>query len=343
MKIVLTGGGTLGSVSPLVGIWQALKAQDSQLEALFIGTKTGPEKDFLKQYSLDFKTVPAGKFRRYFSLKNLLIPFVSLIGFLKALRLLAEFKPNLIVSAGGFVAIPVILAGKLLGSKILIHQLDIKPTLSNKLVSGLADKITVTFEKSLNDYNRKKTEVVGSLLRQEINEVINQAKEKNILVLGGGTGALAINQLVAKTAPFLPKDFQIIHMTGKGKKVKVLDQNNYHQFEFLDNDYYQKIAESSLVISRAGLSTLLELSFLKKPAIVIPIPSSHQEDNAEYLAAKKACFYFKQNELTPKKLAEKIKEIIDNKEQLSQISDNIFKIADYNGAKKIVKIINNLK
>src|SRR3989338_1608912 len=130
MKIVLTGGGTLGSVSPLIAVWQSLKEKDPSLETLFVGTKNGPEREFVKTWGLEFASVPSGKFRRYLSLQNLVDPFKTAGGMLKAFFVLKKFKPDVIFSAGGFVSVPVILAGKLLGARVVIHQLDLKPTLS---------------------------------------------------------------------------------------------------------------------------------------------------------------------------------------------------------------------
>ena|SRR3989344_8180602 len=344
MKIILTGGGTLGSVAPLIAVWQTLKEKDGDLETVFIGTASGPEKDFLRQYpAIKFLTAPAGKLRRYFSFKNFLDPFLILAGFLKSLAIILKYRSQIVVAAGGFVSVPVIYAAKILGLKIIIHQLDVAPTLSNKLVQGLADKITVTFEKSLNDFPKNKTILVGSVLRQESKEARKQeSKEakKQILVLGGGSGALALNQIIEKIISLLPNDIFIDHVTGKNKETN-LSLPSYHQYPLLTDDYYQKIAAADLVISRAGLSTLMELAYFKKPAIIIPLPGSHQELNARYFVEKEAIVYLKQNGLTAEILAGEIKQLFNNPETLKKLSANIGKIMNRGGEEKIAELILN--
>ena len=342
MKIVLSGGGTLGSVSPTIAVWQALKEKETNLEALFIGTAKGPEKSFLRQYpEIEFRSIPSGKLRRYFSLQNFLDFFLILAGLFKSLVILSKFRPKVILAAGGFVSVPVILAAKIFGIKVAIHQLDIKPTLSNKLVQGLADIITVTFEKSLNDFPRKKTVLVGSVLRQEIQKVENSPLGNNLLILGGGTGASSLNKLIIKTLPFLPAAVKVMQITGKNKKTG-FQAENYRQSELLTDDYYQEMAQADLVITRAGLSSLMELSYLAKPSIIIPLPKSHQEKNAKFFAHKRSAICLDQKELTPKMLADKIKTLLADPAKLKQLGQNINSLLVHNGRSKIAEIILNL-
>lgn len=372
VKIILAGGGTLGSVSPLIAIWQELSKQNIKIDTLFVGTTSGPEKNFLKQYpAIKFASLPSAKWRRYLSLLNLFTPFLFVLALSKALVILSNFRPKLIISAGGFTSVPLIWLGKLMGSKVIIHQLDLEPTLSNKLTKQQADLITVTFEKSLNDFPKKKTVLVGPLIRQEANvviptepaesagerrnplKVINEYKEntshkaipttKNLLFLGGGTGALSLNKLIVEALPLLDKQLNVIHVTGRGKNIIKGNQPNYSQVEFLTAEYYQKINEADLVVSRAGLSTLLELSFFAKPVILVPLPNSHQEVNAGYYQSKKAAINVKQNHLTAKILAAKINSLAQDKAGLKELSKNIKMMAPNNGAfamiKEIVKLL----
>jgi len=343
-KIVLTGGGTLGPVAPLVAIYQALKSKNNNLETLFIGTTTGPEKDFLSQYpEIKFKTIPAGKIRRYFSLLNFFSPIFVIAGFIKSFFILLFFKPEVIISAGGFVAVPVIFAARLLGAKILIHQLDLEPTLSNVLVKKLATKITVTFAKSLEDFKEQNPILVGSLIREEALKIIAQKNnQKIVLFLGGGTGAKVLNELAVKVAPLL-ENAEIWQITGKNKKI--ISQNlptNFHCFEFLNQGYYEKLAQADLVISRGGLSTLMELSDLIKPTVIVPITDSQQEENARYFADRKAAVYLEQAELTPDTLASKIKSLLGKPEELEELAKNIEKIMEHGGETKVADLILNL-
>ena len=342
----------MGPVAPLIAIAQALTVKVAthnyaslhgvvKPDFLFIGTATGPEKDFLSQYpDIKFKSIPAGKIRRYFSLLNLFAPFFVIAGFIKAFFILLFFKPNAIVSAGGFVAVPVIFAGKLLGAKIFIHQLDLEPTLSNILVKKLANTITVTFAKSLEDFKDSNSILVGSLIREEAKQITSsKSNRKIVLFLGGGTGAKILNELAIKTAPLLP-EVEFWQITGKNKKIE--SQNmpaNFHSFEFLNKGYYEKLAQADLVISRGGLSTLMELSDLIKPTVIVPIPTSQQEQNASYFADRKAAVYLEQTELTPDTLAGKIKSLLNNPQELEELAKNIEKIMDHEGEQKVADII----
>ena len=341
----------MGPVAPLIAVYQAIKQRQTAeaqsfafLQILFIGTATGPEKDFLTQYpEIKFKTVPAGKIRRYFSLLNLFTPFFVIAGFIKSFFILLFFKPEVVVSAGGFVAVPVIFASKLLGAKILIHQLDLEPTLSNVLVKKLANIVSVTFAKSLEDFKEQKPVLVGSLIREEaLKAVSGKNNQKTVLFLGGGTGAQALNELAIKTAPLL-ENTQVWQITGKNKNFK--NQSlpaNFHCFEFLAEDYYEKLAQADLVISRGGLSTLMELSDLLKPTVIVPIPNSQQEENARYFADRKAAVYLEQNGLTPDALAGKIKSLLNSLQELEELAKNIEKIINHGGEQKIADLILSL-
>ncbi len=336
----------MGSVAPLIAVWQKLKERNLQTEALFIGTSHGPEKDFLRQYpQIGWQTVPAGKLRRYFSWQTFFAPALVIAGIIKAFFILKKFQPQIIVAAGSFVAVPVILASKLLGVKILIHQLDLKPSLSNKLVQSLADKITVTFKQSLINFPSKKTVMVGSLIRQEAGSVLPkpQLASKTLLILGGGTGALALNQLIAKTIPQLPANLLIYHMTGRDKTVKV-EKNcpNYHPQQFFANDYYQKINQADLVITRAGLSTLLELAYFKKAAIIIALPKSQQQKNADYFSQTGGAVCLDQNQLTPLALKQIIMELLNNPKKLKKLGEKIDNLTVNGGEILMAKEIEDL-
>ncbi|MFA6304687.1 MAG: UDP-N-acetylglucosamine--N-acetylmuramyl-(pentapeptide) pyrophosphoryl-undecaprenol N-acetylglucosamine transferase [Patescibacteria group bacterium] len=342
MKIVLTGGGTLGSVSPLIAIWQSLLLKKGEPQVLFIGTKHGPEKEFLLQYpSIKFNYIPVGKLRRYFSWQNLLTPFFLLAAFLKSYFILSQFKPDVIISAGGFVAVPVIWAGKILKIKIMIHQLDLEPTLSNILVKKIADTITVTFAKSLADFKNQNPVLVGSLIREEVALTNNIVKNNRptVLFLGGGTGAAALNELSVKTTTIL-NQIEFWQVTGKNKFNPEANQlDNFLAFEFLNQDYYSRLKQADLIISRAGLSTLMELSYLGKPTIIIPIPASQQVENAVYFSDRGAAVYLNQDGLTPELLADKIKALINNQVELDKLSDKIEKIMMHGGEQKIADLI----
>lgn len=354
-KIIFSGGGTLGSVVPLLAIYQDLIKLGYQKEDfLWVGTINGPEKEFIENYDLKFKPINSGKLRRYFDWQNILDIFYLIIGFLEAISVIAKFKPDLIISAGSFVSVPLVWAGRLFGKKIIIHQQDVRPGLANKIMTPAADKITVTFEKSLNDFDKSKTVWTGNPLREKVKTIKDQlltigdykkfdlTKDKpTLLILGGGTGALSINKVVVEALPELTKFCQIIHLTGKGKNL-TKEQAVYKIFEFLNQDLFKALAIADLVISRAGMATLTELSYLEKPTIVIPIPDSHQEDNAKYFSDKEAVLYLEQNQLTSSELIKTINELLNNKEKRKMLGNNFKKAMREGANEKFIEVIEKL-
>jgi len=351
IRIILAGGGTGGSVVPLLAVADEIKIIESETEFLFIGTRKGvPEKELVKNKNIPYKAIFSGKFRRYISLKNIIDPFLILIGFFQSFFIISKFKPKAIFSAGGFISVPLAWAAWILRKPIFIHQQDIVPGLANKLIAPLAKKITITFEKSFKSFNKRKTILTGNPVRKEIfqgnkEKAIKQFNLDNnspvLLIIGGGTGAKKINEMIAQIVPELVKFCQIIHLTGKGKKIndKKLNFENYQQYEFLSQGMSDLYQAADLIISRAGLGVLTELSILKKPMICIPIPDTHQEFNAQYFADKNALFLLNQKNLRPGKLLEKIKKIINSKKQLKDLSNNIGQLAHPQAGQRIAKII----
>jgi len=391
MKIILIGGGTLGSVSPLIGIWQSLRKKDISLKAFFIGTKNGPESILASKYQIPYQSILSGKLRRYPSLRNLTDIFKIILAFFQSIFILQKIKPDVIVSAGSFAAVPLIWASGLFKTRVVLYQPDLTPGLANRLCQKQADYIFTAFDETSKKYPSNKVQAVGTVLRHEIKNTKSKIKDRRsrLLILGGGTGSQAINQLIKGSVNQL-SDYQILHVTGKGKsstfprdiklceknflkitpqsglrsqsyfggagqdrKVleKVLDKDrrskiegqNYQSFELLTDDYYQKIAEADLVVSRAGLSTLMELSCLSKPVILIPLPNSPQEKNAKYFCKNNGAVCLKQAGLTSATLTKTIKELMQNKQQLKKLSENIYKILVHGGEDKIAQKIYELK
>ncbi|MEA2088319.1 MAG: UDP-N-acetylglucosamine--N-acetylmuramyl-(pentapeptide) pyrophosphoryl-undecaprenol N-acetylglucosamine transferase [Patescibacteria group bacterium] len=361
LKILLTGGGTMGSVMPLVAIMEQMKNDKANHCFLFIITKNGPEKKFLEKKGVDVKPIFSGKFRRYFSFKNFIDPFLILIGFFLSFFIILKFKPDIILSAGSFVSVPVIFAGKILRVPILIHQMDVRKGLANKIMAPFADKITVGFEKSLNDYPKNKTVWTGNPVRKELritNYELRQPKAgqllaeiKNefnlidnlptLLVLGGGTGAMAINNLIKNNLEKLTEFCQIIHITGKNKSIKIAFNKKYHSFEFLQ-DTIKTYAVSDAIVSRCGIGVLSELSAFKKPSILIPISDSHQEENADIFSRADAAIILNQKNITDDIFIETVKKILYNKDVKDRLSKNISEIFKADGTEKIIEIIKTI-
>jgi len=357
MRILLSGGGTMGSVSPLLAIAEKIKEKEDVVNFLWLGTKKGPEKKIIEKNNIIFKSIYGGKFRRYFSFKNFIDPLLILIGFFQSFFILLKFKPDIILTAGSFVSVPVVWAGWFLNIPSIIHQQDIRKGLANKLMTPFAYRITVTFEKFLKEFPSHKVVWTGNPIREElkvksekleleeIKKIFNLEKDlPTLLVMGGGTGALELNKLVVQALPKLLKFCQVIHLTGRNKnsKFQILDselKNRYHSYEFLTEKMKYAYLVADLVVSRAGMGTLTELSVLAKPAIIIPIPNSHQEENANFFKKHQAAIMLSQINLTPEKLTEKIKKLLQNKEKLVSLSENIHKLIKADAAEIIIEEI----
>lgn len=348
--VILVGGGTMGSVSPLLALKKEITEFHPDLECIFIGTKGGVEQEPVELTGMEFIPIASAKFNRFFTPRNIIEPFRFIKAFTQAKKILKKYKPRVVIGTGGFVQVPVMRAAKSLGIPYVIHQQDIRPSLSNKLVAKSAKLITVTFEKSLKDY-KDKARWTGNPLSQEVikvgqnkdksveeaYKVFNLNKDKPVIfITGGGTGALAINSLVEGMIEKLVEKYQVIHQTGRGKSNQGFRHQDYHQFEFLES-YSWALAclAAEVVISRAGMSTICELSYFKKPAIIIPIPRSHQEDNANYLKEKQAALVLDQDELNSDLLWQKINSLGEKQ----KFSDNISKINKPESAKEILQEI----
>lgn len=357
MRIILTGGGTMGPVVPLLALVQELredfKIKKQDLNLLWLGTKNGPEKNLIKDYQIPFKHIFHGKFRRYLSFKNLIDPFFIFLGLIQSFFILKKFKPDIILSVGGFVSVPVVWAGWLLKIPTLIHQQDIQPGLANKLMTPFIERITVTFQKSLEDFPKNKTVWTGNPVRKDIlqgNKIraikfFNLEKDiPTLLIIGGGRGALELNKIVVEALPQLVKFCQVIHLTGKGKILPILNFDSliarrYRSCEFLKKEIKDAFAIADLIITRAGLSTLTELCFLEKPIIIIPIPNSHQEENARIFEKLRGAVVLSQKNLTPQNLVLEIKGLLTDKRELEKLRRNIKKVMKSNAADNIIQEI----
>lgn len=351
----MTGGGTGGSVTPLLGLADYLiKTENlSKDNFIWIGSNTGLEKNLVEQFGIRYFGISSGKLRRYFSIRNFIDPFLIKFGFFQSLFFLKREQPALIISAGSFIAVPAVIAGWCLRIPSLVHQMDVRPGLANKLMAPFAKIITVTFEKSLHDYGAKAL-LVGNIVREEIKKAKDLNRDelaKNykldpalpiVLVVGGGTGAEAINALILNNLSLLTSFCQILHIMGEGKD-RGQETINYRIFDFLSAD---KLAEcyalADLVISRAGLGFISELSFLSKPSIIIPIPDSHQEDNAKLLAESEAAFTLDQNTVTDKQFLITVQEILNDKKILKRFSQNIHLLINTEAEAKMTAIIKNI-
>jgi UDP-N-acetylglucosamine--N-acetylmuramyl-(pentapeptide) pyrophosphoryl-undecaprenol N-acetylglucosamine transferase len=352
-KILLTGGGTGGSVSPLLAIVEALRKTSAPdiYDFRWLGGRGGIEENMVKRSDISFEPIHNGKLRRYWSWRNLIDPWLILFGLIESFRFMRRWRPELIITAGSYISVPVVWAGRLLKIPIIVHQQDLRPGLANQLMSPFATIITVTFEKSLADF-KQKAQWFGNPIRESFiasnadgsKPASKQSGLPLLLVLGGGTGAEALNVLIEEAAPLLAEFCQVLHVTGPNKNTATTAaRKHYRAVSFLnEKEMAEAYASADLVLTRAGIGTLSELAYLGKPALIVPMPATHQEDNAEFFRAAHAAAVLDQRQLTPELLATIIKESINDKDLLAELSSNIRTLSKKDSNQKFVEAIKKL-
>ena len=330
-KIILVGGGTMGSVSPLLAL-----AENYEAEYLFIGTRDGPEKKIIQYLGLNFKTISSGKLRRYWDLKNLGDIFKIILGFGQSLRIIYKFKPDLVLSAGSFVAVPVISAAYFLRVPSFIHQQDIVVGLANRIMSFFAHKITVTFPEQIANFNSEKTIVTGNPIRS----LKYNIKVKPLVVItGGGLGALEFNNFLKEFIPFIAQKYEVHHILGENNYNQKLDIPNYIPYKFIKTGMIELLANAEFIISRAGMSLITEVASLKKPLLLIPIPDSHQEKNAEFFAKHNAVLFVKQG--SKQIMKRYLEKVMSNKELRYALGQNLANLFPQKAVDNYIELIEN--
>ena len=259
-RIVLTGGGTAGHVTPNIALLPSLK--EAGYEVFYIGSYTGIEKQLIEDLEIPYYGISSGKLRRYKSLKNLSDPFRVLKGYFQARTLMRKIKPDIVFSKGGFVSVPVVLAAGHKRIPVIIHESDMTPGLANKIAMRSATKICCNFPETVQYLPQQKAVLTGSPIRKELlqgNKLAGlnlchfNTEKPVILVVGGSTGAVKVNNAVRAILPELLKDFQVVHLCGKGKTDKSFEnKEGYVQFEYISKEMRDLFAMSDIVISRAG-------------------------------------------------------------------------------------------
>ena len=280
-RIVLTGGGTAGHVSPNIALLPYL--QEAGYEVTYIGSKNGIEKNLIADYGLPYVGISTGKLRRYFDLKNFTDPFRVVHGFREARKFLKKNRPDVVFSKGGFVSVPVVRAAGSLHIPCVIHESDMTPGLANKLCFRAAKKICCNFPETMEMLPADKAVLTGTPIRGELFTgdkakglaLCGFSADKPVLmVMGGSQGAVSVNKAVRANLPELAKTFQIVHLCGKGHFDESLkDFEGYCQFEYVKEDLKHLFAAADLLVSRAGANAICEILALGKPSLLIPLPT----------------------------------------------------------------------
>ena len=324
-RIILTGGGTAGHVTPNIALLPRLKELGYDIQ--YIGSYTGIEKELIEPFGIPYHGISSGKLRRYFSVQNFTDPFRVLKGFREAHKLIRQLKPDVIFSKGGFVSVPVVLAGKRCKVPVIIHESDMTPGLANKIAIPSAAKVCCNFPETLKSLPEGKAVLTGSPIRQELlsgNKIAAMdmchftSDKPVILVIGGSLGAVAVNNAVREALPELLKDFQIIHLCGKGKMDESLkDVEGYCQFEYIKNELRNLFALADIVISRAGANSICELLALHKPNLLIPLSANASRGdqilNARSFERQGFSLVLEEEQLTKETLLNAVKTLYENR------------------------------
>lgn len=293
MRAVFTGGGTAGHVLPNIAVIEELKERYSGakktdhrgLEILYIGSHRGPERELCRRYGVNFVSIATGKLRRYFSWENFVDPFRIIKGVFDAWFILRKFRPEVVLSKGGFVSFPVVLAAWTLRVPIVLHEADAEPGLANRLCARFARVICVSWSETMRFFSGKKILWTGMPVRREVVRGVRSRGlqflhfddlKPILLVMGGSSGAKNINTLIWKCLDALTEKYNVVHVTGQRidesfVKNLMRRKKSYRSYPYLNDELFDVYAASDVVVSRAGASALAELCVLAKPCVLIPL------------------------------------------------------------------------
>ncbi|MBS4959818.1 MAG: undecaprenyldiphospho-muramoylpentapeptide beta-N-acetylglucosaminyltransferase [Clostridiales bacterium] len=351
-KIVLTGGGTAGHVTPNLALIPELVKEGWSVS--YIGAHDGIEKTLIEKIGVDYYGVSTGKLRRYFSTKNFTDMFRVVGGVKEAASLIHKLRPDVVFSKGGFVAVPVVLGAKMNGVPVIIHESDITPGLANKIAIPFAKKVCTTFPETLQYIPTKKGINTGTPIRKELFlgdekkglEICGFNRQKPILMMmGGSLGSVKINTDLRKALPKILKDFQLIHICGKGNLDKSLDSmDGYKQFEYLSEELPHIFAIAEIVISRAGSNSISEFLALKKPNLLIPLSAKASRGdqilNAESFEKQGFSMVLREEDMNPETILQGIEVLYEKREMFIERM-NQSHLSD--GVKAVMNVIRNYK
>lgn len=325
-RIILTGGGTAGHVTPNIALIPRLR--DLGYDIQYIGSCDGIEKNLIGELGIPYYGIASGKLRRYFDLKNFSDPFRVAKGFFQSKKLLKTLRPDIIFSKGGFVTVPVVLAARTLHIPVVIHESDMTPGLANKLALPAATKVCCSFPETAALFPKGKAVMTGCPIREELRLGSRSAglqlcgftaSRPVLLVIGGSLGSVAVNNAIRGILPWLLKTFQVVHLCGKGNLDDSLQGTaGYIQFEYVRQELADLFALADLVVSRAGANAICELLELRKPNLLIPLSAAASRGdqilNAKSFQKQGFSIMLEEEQITPEILKNKILELYENRQ-----------------------------
>lgn len=348
-KLLLTGGGTAGHVTPNIAMLPLLKEEGYDIS--YIGSYNGIEKTLITEQGIPYYGIATGKLRRYFDVKNLTDPFRVIKGCFEARKLIRQLKPDVVFSKGGFVSVPVVLAAHREHIPVIIHESDMTPGLANKICIPYASKVCCNFPETVSMIPDNKGVLTGTPIRAELSQGNRQAgldlchftsSKPVIMVIGGSLGALHVNEAVRSILPNLLERFQVVHLCGKGKvDESFYSTTGYYQFEYIDKELKDLFAAADIVISRAGANAIFELLSLSKPNLLIPLPAGASRGdqilNAESFRKQGFSMVLPEEELSDESLYLAICNLYEHRAEYTACMK---KASDIDSIRQIVSLIN---
>jgi len=325
-RIILTGGGTAGHVTPNIALIPELQKRGYEIH--YIGSKTGIEKELIGNFDIPYYGISSGKLRRYFDVKNFTDPFRILKGYAEADRLMKKIRPDVVFSKGGFVTVPVVKAAKRRHVPCVLHESDISPGLANRLCISSAAAVCANFPETLEHLPEGRAYLTGSPIRAELfsgNRLTGldfcgfTAGKPVILVIGGSLGSVRVNEAVREVLPQLLERYQIVHLCGKDKIDETLQgTKGYVQYEYIQKELCDLLDAADIVISRAGANAICELLALHKPNILIPLSMEASRGdqilNAASFEKQGYSYVIREEELTSERLLQAVREVDERKQ-----------------------------
>lgn len=326
---------------PNLAIATALKKNQSSIQLLYVGSKSALDKRLVEGAHLPFTSIFTGKLRRYFSWRHFVDPFLVVLGFFQSLFIIIKFWPHAVFSKGGYVSLPVALAAFVLRRPIILHESDSRMGLANRILSHLSTKICVSFP----DVMKQSPKVIftGNPVRTEMLKghphvgyklTGFRASKQVLLVWGGSQGAQQINDLIVREFHELKSMFQIVHITGKGKKTDLRDPS-YVQFEYLEDELKHIYAITDLVFGRAGANSLYELALVKRPNVLLPLGNADQLNNARYFEQQGGSIILQKDQ----SLSELLRALWHNSQQRDLMKEALSRLSRPNATEEIAELI----
>ncbi len=361
MKVIVTGGGTGGHIYPALALVKEIKKFAPHSECLYIGTENGLESDIVPRAGIPIKTITISGFRRKLSLHNFKTVWRFIRGTRKAKKIIEDFGADIVIGTGGYVAGPVVYAASKMGVPAIIHEQNSVPGLTNKFLSRYVDKVAVSFKESSQFFpsekvaytgNPRASEVSGEKPKNPLPELGLQAGKKTVVIVGGSRGARPINEAFLKALPTVSSNkWQYLYVTGSVHYDKVIEEvkkagnpKNVVIKPFIHN-MPAVLSYADLMVTRAGATTLAEITALGLPSILIPSPyvtNNHQEKNARALSDNGAAIVRTEKELDENILLQDIDDVLANDEKWQAMHKSALKLAAPRAAENIYRLMEEL-